>query len=88
MAVSFDWWLRRLLLQILKSPVLEDLPATFPAFSPSVRAQFFAGLEVDGLCFWTARWAEARSAASEQGERELDVFRSAYKPRGSDPTVL
>ena len=40
------------------------------------------------LWLWTAREAEARSAASEQGERELDVFRSAYKPRGSDPTVL
>ena len=35
---------------------------------------------VDGeLCFWTARKAEARGAASEHEERELVMFGGAYE---------
>ena len=34
-----------------------------------------------GLCFWTARQAEAWSAASEHEEHELVVFGSAYEAK-------
>ena len=33
------------------------------------------------LCFWTARQAEAWSAASEREERELVMFGGAYEAR-------
>ena len=33
------------------------------------------------LCFWTARQAEAWSAASEHEERELVMFGGAYEAR-------
>ena len=35
----------------------------------------------DGLCCWTAREAEAWSAASKHEERELVMFGGAYKAR-------
>ena len=34
-----------------------------------------------GLCFWTARQAEAWSAASEREERELVMFGGAYEAK-------
>ncbi len=36
---------------------------------------------VSELCFWTARQAEAWSAASEHEERELVMFGGAYKAK-------
>ena len=36
---------------------------------------------VCGLCFWTARQAEAWSAASEHEERELVMFGGAYEAK-------
>ena len=36
---------------------------------------------VCGLCFWTARQAEAWSAASEREERELVMFGGAYEAK-------
>ena len=37
--------------------------------------------DVCELCCWTARQAEAWSAASEHEERELEVFGGAYKAK-------
>ena len=36
---------------------------------------------ISELCFWTARQAEAWSAASEHEERELVMFGGAYEAR-------
>ena len=40
-----------------------------------------AGWVVSELCFWTAREAEAWSAASEHEERELVMFGGAYEAK-------